>query len=86
MRPRPLPLPVWILLAGTTAQAGPIALAIDGLEDQFLDVLHQAAVVVGPLLMLVGGGRAAWIAYRGEEWVGPFIQAIVGTAIFAGAT
>jgi hypothetical protein len=74
-----------LLLAASPAFPGPIAQAMDMLQTQFLRMVHRAASAVGPLLMLFGGGRAAWIAYQGEDWVWPFIQAILGTAIFAAA-
>lgn len=83
---KPLTLTPLALLGARAAQAGPIALGIAGFERQLVEQVHQAATVVGPLVMLVGGGRAAWIAYRGEDWVWPFIQALLGTAIFAAAT
>jgi hypothetical protein len=41
----------------------------------------SAGAILGGLVTLVAGGRAAWKAYRDEDWVGYGITAVVAAAL-----
>lgn len=76
---------VLVLAASQAAHAGQLASAIGGMADTLKDIARQISTVGGPVMTLLGGGRAAWKAAHSEPFTTPLIQAIVGVAIFGAA-
>lgn len=73
---------VVVLACSQAAHAGPLGVAIAGMADVLKEIAANISTILGPVMTLIGGGRAAWKASHGEAFTTPLIQAIVGVAIF----
>lgn len=70
-----------LLWAGwQNAQGTPFARADEAAKD-VKSLGKVAGELVGALVTLAAGGKAAWKAYRDEDWVGYGITAVVAAAL-----
>jgi len=76
---------VLFLAFGQVARAGQLAIAMTSMGDSLKAVASEVATVLGPVMTLIGGGRASWKAAHGQEFTTALVQAIVGVAIFGAA-
>jgi hypothetical protein len=76
-----------LLAAGSVLGEGfGLGTAVKHFGLEFQSYLWRTSNVIGPLMVLFGGGRVAWKASHGEVFTGSLLSAVVGFGIFAGAT
>jgi hypothetical protein len=66
-----------------TLHAGPLGDGVAVLAQTMQQIASSGATILGPVLTLIGGGRAAWKASHGEAFTTELLSAIVGVAIVA---